>query len=168
MIHIYTGDGKGKTTAALGLALRAVGAGKKVLLIQFLKDGRSSELKAIKRISGFDFKTFGKKGFTDKNNLTQKDFDLARQGFIFFKEALESKKYDLIISDEINVALDFKLIETSKLVSLLKKNSSKTEIVLTGRGAPKKIVSIADLVTEMKKRKHYLEKGIKARRGIEY
>ena len=168
MIQVYTGNGKGKTTAALGLALRALGAGQKVLLIQFLKDGKSSELKALKKISGFDFKVFGKKGFISKNNLTQKDFDLAEQGFSFFQKAMGSRKYDLIILDEINVILDFKLIKTEELISLLRKKPVKIEIVLTGRGAPKKIIAVADLVTEMKERKHYFRKGIKARRGIEY
>lgn len=167
MIHIYTGNGKGKTTAALGLGLRAIGADKKVLLIQFLKDGQSSEIKAIKKISNFDFKVFGKNGFINKNNLKKIDFDLAEQGFIFAQKAIKSRKYDLIILDEINVTLDFKLLKTEDLINCIKKIPSKTELVLTGRQAPKKLIQIADLVTEMKEIKHYF-KETKARKGIEY
>ena len=167
MIQIYTGNGKGKTTAALGLGLRAVGAGKKVLLIQFLKDGQSSEIKTIKKIPNFDVKVFGKKGFINKNNLKKTDYDLAQQGLSFFKKALESKKYDLIILDEINIVLKLGLLKTDNLVDLIKKASKKTEIVLTGRSVLKKLIKTADLVTEMKEIKHYFKK-IKARKGIEY
>ncbi len=162
MIQVYTGNGKGKTTAAIGLGMRAIGAGQKVLLIQFLKDGQSSELKSIK----FDFKTFGQKGFINKDNLNKRDFNLAEQGFSFFKKELKKKKYDLIILDEINHIFNFKLIEIDDLINLIK-DEKKTEIILTGRNAPKKIIQIADLVTEMKEVKHYFKK-IKARRGIEY
>ena len=168
MIHIYTGNGKGKTTAALGLALRAVGTGKKILLIQFLKDGSSSELKAIRKIKNFEVKVFGKKGFISKNNLTKKDFNLAQQGFNFAQKAIESKKYDLIILDEINLVVNFGLIKTEDLIKLIKKTSSKTELILTGRYASKKLIRLADLVTEMKETKHYFKKAFKARKGIEF
>ena len=168
MIHIYTGNGKGKTTAALGLALRAVGAGKKVLMVQFLKDGSSSELKAIRRIKNFEVKVFGKKGFISKNNLTKKDFNLASQGFNFIQKAIESKKYDLIILDEINLMINFGLIKVEDLIKLIKKTPSKTELILTGRHASKKLIHLADLVTEMKETKHYFKKGLKARKGIEF
>ncbi len=167
-IQIYTGNGKGKTTAALGLALRAVGAGKKVLLIQFLKDSQSSEIKAIKKIKNFEVKSFGKKGFVNKSNLTRNDFNLAQQGFIFFRKAIESKKYDLIILDEINVAVNFGLVKVDDLVNLLKRIPLKIEVILTGRRALKRLIQIADLVSEIKEIKHYLKKGIKARKGIEY
>jgi cob(I)alamin adenosyltransferase len=168
VVHIYIGNGKGKTTAALGLGLRMVGSGKKVLLIQFLKDGQSSEIKAIKKLLNFEVKAFGQKGFVSKSKLTKKDFDLAQQGFNFAQKAIESKKYDLIILDEINVANYFGLIKIGDLISLIKKTPSKTELILTGRNASKKIIQLADLVTEMKEVKHYFKRGIKARRGIEY
>jgi len=168
MLQIYTGNGKGKTTAALGLGLRAVGAGKRVLLIQFLKDGQSSEVKAIKKIPGFDYRNFGKKGFINKNNLTKKDFDLAEQSFNFAQKALKSRKYDCIILDEINIVLGLELLKTDDLIKLIKTIPPKTEIILTGRNAPKKLIQIADLVTEMKEIKHYFKKGVKARKGIEY
>lgn len=168
MIHIYTSNGKGKTTASLGLGLRAAGAGKKVLLIQFLKNGESSEIKAIKKIKNFDVKVFGKKGFLNKNKLTKKDFNLARQGFNFVRKAVKSKKYGLIILDEINLINNFGLIKTNDLISLIKKTPSEIELILTGRNASKEIIQLADLVTEMKEIKHYYKKGIKARKGIEF
>ncbi len=165
MIHIYTGNGKGKTAAALGLGLRAVGAGKRVLLIQFLKDGQSSEIKAIKRISNFDIRVFGRKGFINRNKLKKIDYDLAEQGFNFFQKAIKDEKYDLIVLDEINIVLCFKLLKIEDLIECIK-GEKKTEIILTGRRAPKEIIKIADLVTEMKEIKHYFKK-IKARKGIE-
>jgi len=168
MIHIYTGNGKGKTTAALGLGLRATGANKKVLLIQFLKDGQSSEIKGIKKLSNFDTKDFGRKGFLNKNKLTKKDFDLAEQGFNFAKKAIQSKKYNLIILDEINVVIDLGLLKIEEVIDLIKKAPLKTEFILTGRNASKKLIQLADLVTEMKEIKHYYIKRVKARKGIEY
>ena len=168
MIHIYTSNGKGKTTAALGLGLRAIGANKKVLLIQFLKDGQSSEIKAIKKLSNFDVKVFGRKGFLNKNKLTKKDFDPAWRGFLFAKKAIQSKKYNLIILDEINMVNYFGLLKIEEVIDLIKKTPLKTELILTGRNASKKLIQLADLVTEMKEVKHYYRKEVKARRGIEY
>ncbi len=168
MIQVYIGDGKGKTTAALGLGLRANGAGKKVLLVQFLKDGQSSEIKTIRKLKNFDVKIFGKKGFLDKNKLDKKDFDLANQGFNFVQKAIQNKLYNLIILDEINVVNSFGLIKTKDILDLIKKTPSAIELVLTGRNASKKIIQSADLVTEMKQIKHYFEKGVKARKWIEY
>jgi len=168
MLQIYTGNGKGKTTASLGLALRAVGAGKKVLLIQFLKDGKSSELKAIGKINNFDVKIFGRRGFINKDNLLEKDFNLAKQGFNFAQKEIKSKKYDLIILDEMNILNYFGLIKEKDLINLIKEIPLKIELVLTGRKASKKIIQLADLVTEMKEIKHYYVKNIKPRKGIEF
>jgi len=148
--------------------LRAIGAGKKVLLIQFLKDGQSSEIKAIRKLSGFNAKVFGKKGFLNKNKLTKKDFNLAEQGFNFAKKAIKSKKYDLIILDEINLVIDLGLLKIEEVINLIKKAPLKAELILTGRNASKKFIQLADLVTEMKEIKHYYKKGVKARKGIEY
>ena len=168
MIHLYTGSGKGKTTAALGQSLRIVGAGQKVLLVQFLKDGRSSEIKAIEKIANFEAKAFGRRGFLTKENLKKKDFELARQGFNFAQKAIKSKKYQLIVLDEIILAVGLGLLEIKEIVDLIKKTPLHQELVLTGRAAPEKIIQTADLVTEMKEIKHYFKKGIKARKGIEY
>lgn len=169
MIHIYTGCGKGKTSAALGLGLRALGSGKKVLLIQFLKNGSSSEVRVIKKyLPKFEVKSFGRKGFLDKNGLKKQDYQLAEQGFNLAKKAVHSRKYEIIILDEINVALNLGLLKISGLIELIKIVPQDKELILTGRRASKKILKYADLITEMKEVKHYFKKGIKARKGIEY
>lgn len=168
MFQIYTGNGKGKTTAALGLGLRAVGAGQKVLLIQFLKDGQSSEIKAIRKIANFEAKIFGKKGFVSKKNLTKKDYDLAQQGFNYVQKAIAGQKYQLVILDEINLAISLGLIKTEEVIDLIKKTPPQTELILTGRQAPQKLIQVADLVSQIKEVKHYFKKGLKARKGIEF
>jgi len=169
MLQVYTGQGKGKTTAALGLALRSVGAGKKVLLIQFLKDGRSSETRAIKKyLANFRVESFGRRVFLNERNLTKKDFELVRQGFDLARQAVQSRKYNLIILDEVNVAVSLRLLKKEDLISFVKKGTNRIEIVVTGRQASREIVRLADLVTEMKETKHYFKKGLKARKGIEY
>ncbi len=183
MIYILTGDGKGKTTSAIGMGVRAVGAGKKVLMIQFLKSGGSSEEKVIKKIKNFQVKSLGRKGFflpkeslaenpelkkKGVKPLTEKDFKLAKQGFDLTCKAAQSKKYDILILDEICVILKFGLIDIKEILDFLKKYGQKLDIVLIGRDCPKEIIRIADLVTDFKEIKHYYQKGIKARKGIEY
>jgi len=169
MLQVYTGQGKGKTTSSLGLALRAIGSGKKVLLIQFLKDGQSSEIKAIRKyLPNFKVKSYGRSVFLTKTKLLKKDYQLADQGINLAKDALKSGEYDLVILDEINIAVDFGLVSKNELLKLLKAVPKKIEIILTGRGAKKEIIEKADLVTEMKEVKHYFKESIKARKGIEY
>ena len=169
MLQVYTGQGKGKTTSSLGLALRAIGSGKKVLLIQFLKDGRSSEIKTIRKyLPNFKVKSYGRPVFLTKTKLLKKDYQLASQGLNLAKNALKRGKYDLVILDEINIAVDFGLVSKNNLLKLLKAVPKKIEIILTGRGAKKEIIEKADLVTEMKEVKHYFKESIKARKGIEY
>lgn len=163
MIYILTGNGKGKTTSALGMGLRAAGVGKKVLMVQFLKTGSSSEIKAIKKINNFKVKSFGRRGF---GPYSEKDSQLAKLGFLFAKKA--TKKYHLLILDEINTVLKLKLLELKDAVEFLKECGSSLDIVLTGRHCPKEIIKMADLVTELKVIKHYFKKGVKARKGIEY
>ena len=166
MIYVLTGNGKGKTTCALGMGLRAVGDKKRVLMVQFLKDGASSEIKAIKKINNFQTKSFGRPGF---GPYSEKDSQLARLGFIFAKKSVESKKYDPLILDEINVALHFKLIDIREVIEFSKEYGKKLDIVLTGRYCPKEIIKIADLITEFKEIKHYFKKArLPARRGIEF
>ena len=164
MLYIFTGNGKGKTTAAVGMGIRAVGAGQKVLMVQFLKTGSSSENKVIKKIENFEVRSFGRPGF---GPLSKKDSELAEKGFNFAKKAAESQKYHLLILDEVNVALKFKLLKIKEVLSFLEKYGKKLDIVLTGRYCPKEIIKIADLVTNFQEIKHYYKKGIKARRGIE-
>lgn len=167
MIHIYTGKGKGKTTAALGLALRAAGAGKKVYICQFLKGRYTCELAALKKIKNIKVGRFGSGCFI-KGAPAEKDITLARRGLREVKKALACKDCDMIILDEINAAVNLGLIKLKELIILIKKIPGKTEIILTGRDAPPELIKIADLVSDIKDVKHYLNKGVQARRGIEF
>ncbi len=166
LVHIYTGNGKGKTTAAFGLAIRAAGNGYKTFIGQFLKGVKYGELEIEKFTKGLvQVKQFGKKTFV--HQITDEDIALAKKGFEECKNAVFSGNYQIVVLDEINVALYFKLIELKDVVELLKSRPEGVEIVLTGRYAPKELIEIADLVTEMKEIKHYYQKGIEAREGIE-
>ena len=134
-----------------------------------MKNGSSSEIKAIRKyLPDFEVEVFGQKEFLSKDNLKKKDFDLAEQGFNFAQKAIQSRRYDLIILDEINIVVSLGLLKVEDLLALIKKTPQKIELILTGRQAPKKIIQTADLVTEMKEVKHYYKKGVKARQGIEY
>lgn len=168
MLQIYTGKGKGKTTAAIGLALRALGAGKKVLFVQFLKAGKSSELKALQKFRNFHTQSFGRNVLLTRKNVSEKDEKLAVQGLWFAAREMHSGKYDLVVLDEINVAVQFRLLSLEELLELIKRRPKKVELVLTGRYAPKKLLQKADLATEMKEVKHYFRKGQQARKGIEF
>jgi len=167
MIQVYTGNGKGKTTAALGLALRAAGAGLKVYIAQFAKGRSYCELKALKKFKNIRCAQFGRSCFI-KRVPEEKDRELAQCGLEELKKIFAKKNYDLIILDEINIALSLKLIKVKDVLGLLKMVPKKSEIVLTGRYAPPEIIKIADLVSEVKEIKHYYNKGVKARRGIEF
>ena len=168
LIHIYTGPGKGKTTAALGLGLRAAGAGYKVHVVQFMKGRRYSEIDSIEKIPDFTISQHGRDEFVSKENPEKIDIDLAKKGFSFAKEIIQSGKYDLIVLDEINVAIDFNLISLNDVLKLIKEKPEKLELVLTGRYANPKLIQIADIVTEMLEIKHPYQKGIQARKGIEF
>ncbi len=166
-VQIYTGNGKGKTTAALGLALRALGAGFRVFLGQFLKSGVYSEIKALKTFaSQIEIRQFGKGCFV-KGKPSEKDFELARQGFSLCREKIYSGQYQLVILDELNLALHFGLIPVKDILELIEHKPEGVELVITGRYAPDILIEVADLVTEMLEVKHYYHKGIKARVGIE-
>lgn len=165
MIYVLTGNGKGKTTSALGMGLRAAGAGKKVIMMQFLKDSSSSEIKAVKKIGNFQIKSFGRPGF---GHYSAEDSRLVKSGFLLAKKSAESQKYSLLIMDEINIVLHFELIGIAEVIEFLMDYGKKMDIVLTGRYCPKEIIKMADLVTEFKEVKHHFKKGVIARRGIEY
>lgn len=165
-IQIYTGNGKGKTTAALGLSLRAICAGKSVFFGQFVKGMKYSETKAVNHLPNFEIHQFGKECFI-YNEPTQEDVNLAKEGLKRCKEVIDSGKYDVVVLDELNIALYYQLFPVEEVIDLLKKKSSHVEIIITGRYAPKELIAVADLVTEMKEIKHYYEKGIQARPGIE-
>ncbi len=168
-IQVYTGDGKGKTTAALGLALRAAGYKYKVYIGQFLKGQEYGELLSAKKLSPYiTIEQFGRKGFIHvTKDPDEEDIKRARRGLKKCLEAMLSRKYRIIILDEINVAVDFNLITEEKVHEFLDKRPEDVEIILTGRYAPPSFLKRADLVTEMKEKKHYYKKGVKAREGIE-
>lgn len=167
-IQIYTGNGKGKTTAALGLALRAAGAGMKIYFTQFIKGKPYSELSILKnRIPEITIKQYGLGCFiVDKP--TEDDINAAIKGLNEIASIILSEKYDMIVLDEITIALYYKLFSADRLIKVLQSKSDKTEIVITGRYAPDELIKIADLVTEMKEIKHYYKDGVEARKGIEF
>lgn len=166
MIQVYTGNGKGKTTAAFGLALRAAGAGLKVYIGQFLKGRHYSELNAIKKHKNIKVEQFGGRCFV-KGNPNKRDLELAKCGFKKINDIICQKKYNLIILDEINIALHLGCLKLKDVISLIKNSPKTLELVLTGRYAHPRILKLADLVSEIKEIKHYYKKGMKARRGIE-
>jgi cob(I)alamin adenosyltransferase len=167
MIHVYTGNGKGKTTASLGLGLRAAGHGYRVLMIQFMKGQINyGELEAIKSLENFDIVQFGRPDFVDKENPDEKDIELARDGLEHARMMIQEKKYDLLILDEINVTVEWNLLEAGAVLDVLESKPDDMEIVLTGRYAPQEFIDLADIVTEMKEIKHPYNKGVLARKGI--
>lgn len=165
-IQVYTGNGKGKTTAALGLSLRAVCAGKKVYFAQFIKGMKYSELNAEKYLPGFSMKQYGSDCFIF-NEPTEKDIRLGNEGLKECSAILSSGDYDVVVLDEINIALYYKLFTVEEVIEVLDNRSAGVEVILTGRYAHEKIIEKADLVTEMKEIKHYYEMGVQARVGIE-
>lgn len=167
-IQVYTGNSKGKTTAALGLALRAAGAGLKVFISQFIKKRKCSEHKALERFKDLiTVKQYGT-GFLKSGKPTMSEIAAAKKGFEDIKKAIYSQKYDMVILDEINIAVHNNLIPVEELLDLLEKKPPGIELILTGRYADEKVIDRADLVTEMKEIKHYYKKGVKARKGIEH
>ena len=166
-IHIFTGNGKGKTTAALGLSIRAAGAGLKVYFAQFIKKGDYSEIKALRRFSDqITVRQFGLGRFTD-HNPTPEDIQAARSGLEQVKQVMADNNHDIIILDEANVAVKFGLFAVQDLINLIVHKPYEMELVITGRYASPRIIDMADMVTEMKPIKHYYLKGVEARVGIE-
>jgi cob(I)alamin adenosyltransferase len=168
-VQLYTGDGKGKTTAALGAALRAAGHGKRALMIQFMKGRLYGELEAVKCLSGlFTIEQYGRDEFVDPKNPDPVDVELAKKGWARARRAVQGEKLDLLILDEINVAVSFGLIALDDVIDFIRKRPPHLELILTGRYAPDGLIEIADTVTEMQEIKHHYRKGVKARKGIEY
>ncbi len=166
-VHVYTGEGKGKTTAAIGLAVRTAGAGLDVFFAQFLKGRQTSELAILKRLSDrIIVRRFGGCGFI-RNGGNEFDISEVEKGMQAAYEAIASGLYSLVILDEINLAVFTGLLEVGDVLTLLNARPEKTTIVLTGRYAPKEIIDSADLVTDMKEIKHYFHDGFPARLGIE-
>jgi len=168
-VQVYTGDGKGKTTAALGQALRAAGHGQKVIVIQFMKGQINyGELRAVENVPGLEIEQYGLPTFVERGNPSQEDKELARKGVERAREILCDATHDMVVLDEINVAVDYGLVGLDELIGLIEARPPEMELVLTGRYVAEKIIELADLVTEMKEIKHHYQKGIQAREGIEY
>lgn len=165
-IHVYTGNGKGKTTAALGLSLRAICAGKKVFFGQFIKGMEYSELECVKFLPNITMEQFGRDCFI-YNKPTNEDIRRAKEGLEKFKDILKEGKYDIVVLDELNIALLYELFPIDKVIEAIKNRAPHVEVVITGRYAPKEIIELADLVTDMQEVKHYYTKGVQARTGIE-
>ena len=166
-IHVYTGDGKGKTTAALGLSIRAAGAGLKVFIAQFIKADEYSEIKALKRFSDLiTVEQFGLGGFIG-GDPSSGDIEAAQKGVAKVKDIISSGKYDVVVLDEANIAVTYQLISERDLLDIIDAKLKNMELVITGRGVSAKIIEKADLVTEMKPVKHYFQNGVEARIGIE-
>lgn len=168
LVIVITGDGKGKTTSALGQALRALGHERKVLLIQFLKQGCFGETEALSRFPNIDIKQFGRAVFVDPQNPQPIDYEYAQQGMKTAIEAMTSLEYDLVILDEINVAVHFGLITVDEVTQLIKNRRPEIDLVLTGRYAASQLIDLADTVSEIRNVKHHFEQGTKARDGIEF
>ncbi|MFQ6064891.1 MAG: cob(I)yrinic acid a,c-diamide adenosyltransferase [Candidatus Bathyarchaeia archaeon] len=169
LVQVYTGNGKGKTSAAFGLALRAIGRGLRVYVIQFIKGGFDyGELHIMDELPNFKLKAFGQGKFITEMPPTDKDVKLAKEALELAQEVVNSDEYDVVILDEINVALNLKLVDVNEVVDLIKNKPEDVELILTGRHAPPEVVEVADLVTEMKEIKHPYTKGIPPREGIEY
>jgi len=169
MVQIFTGDGKGKTTAALGTTLRALGHGLKVFVVVFMKgDYPYGEWEALKTFPNAKIKRFGFLEFTDPNNVKPEARAQAEEALATARKAMLSGKYDLVILDEVNIASAWKLVDVEKVVQFIKDKPPQVELILTGRYADKKLIDLADLVTECIKIKHPYDRGTPARPGIEY
>ena len=166
-VQVYTGDGKGKTTAALGLAIRAAGAGFMVFIAQFMKKGDYSEIQALERFSDLiTVEQFGLGRFV-RGKPEPEDIEAARKGLEIIKKIFSSGKHQIVILDEANVAAACGLVSIDDLVAVIEQKPAHVELILTGRGAAPQIIERADPVSEVKSIKHYFNNGVKARVGIE-
>jgi cob(I)alamin adenosyltransferase len=169
VVQVYTGNGKGKTTAALGQALRACGHGMKALMIQFMKGSANyGEILIAESVPGLTIVQSGLPTFVKKYSPSDEDLRLAREGMERARKAVEAGDIDILILDEINVAIDYGLVSLDAVLDLVRKRPPCMELILTGRYAPPEILEIADLVTEMKEVKHHYAAGKEMREGIEY
>ena len=169
LVQVYTGTGEGKTTAALGLGLRALGKGFKIYMIQFMKgDIEYGEIISVQKLDGFVIEQFGRRDFVDRKNPAKIDIEFAHKALARAREIINKGNYDIVILDEINVALDWHLVEFKDVLEIIKNKPKNVELILTGRYAHPKIIELADLVTDMQEVKHPLLRGILARDGIEH
>ena len=169
LVQVYTGNGKGKTTAAFGQALRAIGQGYRVCIVQFMKGRKYGEsLAAEKYLPHLTIHLAGLDSFVMRENPAPLDIELARKGLDLAREAVASGEYDMVILDELNVAADFNLIPIDDVIALIKNRPSRIDLILTGRYASPEVIALADTVSEIQEVKHHYDAGIKDRAGIEY
>ena len=169
LIQVFTGEGKGKTSAALGSVIRALGNGLRVFIVVFMKAGYpSGEWDILSKLQNVAIAKFGAGPFVNPANIKPQDREEAVKALKAARQAMLSGEYDLLVLDEVNVAVAWKLIRLEDVISLIKAKPTNMELILTGRGADKEIVKMADLVTEMLNIKHPYDEGIPARRGFEY
>jgi cob(I)alamin adenosyltransferase len=169
LVQVYTGNGKGKTTAAFGQALRALGQGYRVYILQFMKGRKYGEFLAAERyLHNITIELTGLDSFVMRDNPAPADIELAKRGLELAKEAIASKCYDMVILDEINVAVDFKLVALAEVLDMVRSKPPELDLILTGRYADSEIIALADLVSEVREIKHHYAAGIKDRAGIEY
>ncbi|MEK6778414.1 MAG: cob(I)yrinic acid a,c-diamide adenosyltransferase [Candidatus Deferrimicrobiota bacterium] len=168
-VQVYTGNGKGKTTAALGLAVRAAGHGLHTVILQFMKGWIDyGELEGVRMLAPHvEIHQAGRDTFVNRKNPDPEDTRLAREGWELAKKAILGGKADIVVLDEINCAIDFGLLPLEEVIEVIKRKPDGMELVLTGRGAPQELIEVADLVTEMREVKHYYAKGVDARVGVE-
>lgn len=168
-IQVYTGEGKGKTTASLGQALRACGHGLRVLMIQFMKGSKNyGELLSSQSVPGLEIVQKGLPTFVKKGEPSEEDLRLAAEGIALARTAVKEAKYDILILDEINVAVDYGVVDVKDVLEIINDKPENMELILTGRYAPKEFIELADLVTEMKEIKHHFASDVQMREGIEF
>ncbi len=169
LVQVFTGNGKGKTTAAMGTIIRAAGHGLKVFLVSFMKGNYAyGEYKILAQLPNVKIAQFGLRKLTDPSNITSEEKQQAVDALATARDAVTGGKYDLVVLDEVNIAVSYDLIGIDDVLQLVRDKPPHVEIILTGRYADNKLLELADLVTEMVKIKHPLDKGIKARKGIEF
>jgi cob(I)alamin adenosyltransferase len=168
-VEIFTGNGRGKSSAALGVVLRALGHGLRAHIIYFMKGNYPyGEQKIISQLPNVTFAAFGQEDFVDPANVKPEEREQARQALKEARRAVLSNEYDLVVLDEVNVAVAWKLVDLEEVIELIKEKPQKVELILTGRYADGKLIQLADLVTEMVEVKHPYQKGITSRRGFDY
>jgi len=169
LVQVFTGDGKGKTSAALGVVLRALGHGLRVYIAFFMKgDYPYGERRILSKLTNVDIASFGGRGFVDPASVKPEEIEQAKQALAAAREAMLSGRYDLVVLDEVNLAAAWKLVELDEVVRLINDKPQNVELILTGRQADTELIKLADLVTEMLKIKHPYDKGITVRQGIDY
>ena len=169
LVQVFTGDGKGKTTAALGTVIRALGQGLRVFIVVFMKgDYPYGEWEVFSKLSNVSVAKFGTLDFTDPENVKPEEKEQAKLALLAGREAVLSGNYDLVVLDEVNIAVAWKLIELDEVLKLVRDKPQSVELILTGRYADDKIIETANLVTEMRSIKHPYDEGTMARKGIEY